>query len=90
MRYVLPCFSVVYHKWNRGYRKTYWEIEVNERRDRSILYVKRALTGQAKGKYGLGTKRSIEEYQDYVGLDFRNQKETKPRDNWRPPLAWNK
>lgn len=83
-----PTHSVVYHLWDREHRKTFWEIDVLKRRDRSIQYVKRVLRGEAVGTFALGTQRTIEDYEQYTGLDFKNEEETRPRKNWTAPAKY--
>jgi hypothetical protein len=62
-----PSESVVYHLWTRSYRNTFHEVEdarALEHRQQSLAGVKRQL---------IGFVRSIDEYQQHVGINFKAQ-----------------
>lgn len=81
-----PCFSVVYHLWDRSYRKTFWEHEIITERDKSIQLIKNIMNGVIiDEKYGLGSIRTINEFWDYLGVDFNKKKFTRKRKPWTLP-----
>lgn len=82
-----PRFSVVYHLWKRGYRKTFWEQDVISKRDESIQKVKDIIMGvdEPKTKYSLGNKRTVQEFWDYIGLNPHTQESIRPREPWTLP-----
>lgn len=84
-----PTHSVCYHLWKREYRKTYWDHDVIALRDKSIQLIKDIMSGKVKDeKYGMGTVRSWQEIQDYLGVEFDNQKFTRPHHPWKIPKNW--
>lgn len=86
---VSPTFSVVYHLWKREYRKTYWEHDVITQRDKSIRLVIDIMKGNVHDpKYGMGSVRSWQEIQDYLGIDFDNKKFTRPHQPWTLPQGF--
>jgi hypothetical protein len=82
-----PSESVVYHLWTRSYRNTFHEVEdarALEHRQQSLAGVKRQLIGnddddgrggvsRASDLLPLGFVRSIDEYQQHVGINFKAQ-----------------
>jgi len=81
-----PRFSVIYHLWKRDYRKTFWDHDISDERDKSIKKIKDIMTGKIiDEKYGMGNKRSWIEIQDYLGIDFEKQKFTRSRQPWKLP-----
>jgi len=76
-----PNRLVIYHLWSRGGRRTYsqdhddswWALDrISKERVASILG-----TGDAYsdlGIFGLGTKRSLQDYEQFSGIDFNHKK----------------
>lgn len=72
----------VYHHYGRDYRTTVWSddfIEKN-RPQKWYLYDKDSknrltniVTGKLKGAYGLGNKRTLNDYIDWCGVDYLNK-----------------
>ena len=55
-------------------------------RDKSIQKIKDIMTGKTREeKHGMGTVRTFKEYCDYLGIDFDNQKFTRPHQPWKLP-----
>jgi len=76
-----PSQTLIYHLWDRSYRHNFREIDVTEKEQQekdSLLRVKYFL-GMVedikeeleieKNKYGLGTVRTLEEYQKYLKIE---------------------
>lgn len=77
------------HKWSRKYRHTFWELfefghagASNRKKERDQAYARlRSLLNVPGNKisvsqhhrYGLGTKRTLLEYQRYAGIDMSKQ-----------------
>lgn len=81
-----PTHSVVYHLWKRDYRKTFWDHEITQERDRSIQKIKDIMTGKIKDlKYGMGNIRSWKEIQEYLGIDFNKRIFTRSNKPWKLP-----
>ncbi|KAF1334872.1 C transferase, partial [Globisporangium splendens] len=81
-----PGESIIYHLWTRSYRRVFQEIEVSETtawRTASQRYVKSLLLGgdnnqeptgsRSAGTYSLGSERSLEAYQQRIGVNFAKQ-----------------
>lgn len=84
-----PNFSVLYHLWDRTYRKTFFSIDNRALQKQSAAFVKQLLTGKVQDKeYGLGDKRTIWDFWQYVGLDPIEKKELIPKDKWKPPKSY--
>jgi len=65
----------IQHKWDRKYRKLIWDDkDMSQREKLSIQRYKDIFLGDYNGKYGLGYERTLEEYEIFSGIDFRNQK----------------
>jgi len=81
-----PTHSLVYHLWKRDHRKTFWNHNDDKKRQESVQKVKDILNGIiVDPKYGLGTKRSIQDYWNYIGVDFVSKKVLRPSDPWTLP-----
>jgi hypothetical protein len=79
-----PNMPVIYTNWDRKYRKTHFEDHrdwgsLNRRSHQRVHYL---LTGkkptdsaalQDIGKYGLGSIRTLQQYQRYSGVNFRKK-----------------
>ncbi|MFO0389798.1 MAG: GlcNAc-transferase family protein [Alphaproteobacteria bacterium] len=79
-----PNKPVIYHDWNRGKRKTHfsdhkdWTVQNNKSyaRVRHMLGVVQSVDTEITkdlNVYGLGTARTLEEYQEYSGVNFAAQ-----------------
>uniref|UniRef100_K3WGI2 procollagen-lysine 5-dioxygenase n=1 Tax=Globisporangium ultimum (strain ATCC 200006 / CBS 805.95 / DAOM BR144) TaxID=431595 RepID=K3WGI2_GLOUD len=81
-----PGESIIYHLWTRSYRRVFQEIEDNDTavwRTASQRYVKSLLLGGgnnqeptgsiAAGTYSLGSERSLDAYQQRIGVNFAKQ-----------------
>lgn len=75
-----PHQAVCYHYYDRDYRLTHWSGHINwevrdalsQQRVRRLLEMEPA-AGEEFGSYGLGTVRSLEEYEKFSGVDFKNR-----------------
>lgn len=98
-----PCETILWHDYVRADATKHWDdhTEANNTVQRwheldlvSKNKVKRLLAGEPVEQYGLGSKRTIQEYEEYAGLSFRLRKaqdytvrcEEPP--NPRAPLNW--
>jgi hypothetical protein len=82
-------YSVAYHLWKREYRKLFWEVDKTAIRDQSIQKVKDILSRNINDpKYGLGFKRTIEDYWNYAGVDWLTKTFTRPKKPWVMPKGW--
>lgn len=80
-----PTHSVLYHLWVRDYRKTFWDHNNDEIRKKSLEHVLNVLKGKKKNtKYGLGKIRSIDEFWNYLGVNFENKTFTRKKNPWKP------
>jgi len=71
------------HYYPRDYRFCYWDSDVDSQRepeiDRETMdkqsneRQKELYTGKLKGIYGVGKVRSIEDYKDFCGIDYKNK-----------------
>lgn len=80
-----PGETIVYHLWNRSYRNNFREIEIKNKKKiemesiNRVKYILKIIKNQEEinlneiEKYNLGNKRTIEEYQNYCGINFVNQ-----------------
>ena len=78
-----PVETIVWHDYVRGDAIKHWDDHIEaektlvswgERDLQSKNKVKRLLSGQAVGSFGLGTARSLAEYEAYAGLSFHLRK----------------
>ena len=75
-----PHRAVCYHYYERGYRLTHWSDHANwqlrdvlsQQRVRRLLEME-PIAKEDFGPYGLGTVRSLKEYERFSGVDFRGQ-----------------
>lgn len=74
-----PHQAPLQHKWNRSYRSTNWndlDTKPQERRCRE-LYQRivgiKPIDPNYAARYGMGTARSLEDYQAFSGIDFKNK-----------------
>ena len=75
-----PNIPLVYHNWKREYRPAHWEdvprAEILDRKSRKrVNHLLGIETGDTDSlvdleRYGLGTIRTLEEYQEFSGIDF--------------------
>jgi peroxiredoxin/predicted 2-oxoglutarate/Fe(II)-dependent dioxygenase YbiX/glycosyltransferase involved in cell wall biosynthesis len=76
-----PNKMFIFHDWDRSKRPTHFSDNKDwtKQNDRSVARVKHLLKAELSAdkkivaeldKYGLGTVRSLEEYQEYSGVDF--------------------
>jgi hypothetical protein len=71
----------VYHYWDRDRRTAHWECDADKKRHenwaalqtKSLARVRRVLSGEALGVYGVGGRRSIQDYADFCGVDYIKQ-----------------
>ena len=85
-----PRYSVLYHNWNRDYRKKYFSHEIAQQRIESVEKVKNIISGiETESPYSIGKKRSIEEIWDYFGLNPEKahtpEETTRQREPWILP-----
>lgn len=72
-----PSKVIVYHFYTRGGYNKIWKdknirkISWKEIEDKSKQKQKRVLTGIEQGIYGFGNVRSLQEYEDFVGINFK-------------------
>lgn len=72
-----PTDDLVYHFYGRGDHPKIWnddairKISWQEIQSMSYEKQKLVLCGIEKGPYGLGNKRNIKQYEDFVGIDFK-------------------
>ncbi len=78
-----PSEVLVWHDYVRAYAKRHWDDHTEAQqpaRDWSKLdapsreKIKRLLSGEAVESYGLGTVRSLADYETFAGLSFRERK----------------
>lgn len=77
-----PCTMLLYHIWSRDYRPTFWE-QLSDRTRRELetkgynrilhLLGLVATDNIEFGKYGLGTMRSLQEFEEFIGIDMKQQ-----------------
>lgn len=75
-----PHRAVCYHYYERDYRLTHWNDHagwqlrdvLSQQRVRRLLEME-PVEGERFGPYGLGTVRSLEEYERFSGVDFKNK-----------------
>lgn len=71
----------IYHYWKRDKRISHWDCLADKKRHEnwamlqtnSLARIKRVLSGQQTGVYGIGTHRSLQEYADFCGVDYKNE-----------------
>jgi hypothetical protein len=67
-----PHLAPLQHRWNRSYRRTNWQ-DINtatlESRGESVY--NRVISGEIKGKYGMGNVRNFSNYERYSGINFK-------------------
>ena len=73
----------IYHHYGNAYRTPIWsdhniedakQMKWWELDNLSRQRLKRIVTGEVKGAYGLGTQRTLEQYKEYCGIDYLNRK----------------
>ena len=78
-----PNEVLVWHDYVRSYAKRHWDDHTEEKqpaRDYSTLdipsreKIKRLLSNQSVGSYGLGPVRTLADYEAFAGLSFRERK----------------
>lgn len=82
-----PTHSIVYHLWSRDYRKVYYnEVDNLKKRNQSIKFIKNLLLGKIKDPIcTFGTKRTMKEFWNYIGVDFENKTFTRSHRPWKLP-----
>lgn len=82
--------SIAYHLWMRDYRKTFFQdLEKHDIRLQSVQWIKNIMTQkETHPKFSLGTKRSIQDFWNYLGVDFERQEFTRPHQPWKLPKGW--
>lgn len=74
-----PSRNVVYHLWSREHRPTFQESFTPERltkRAQNIQYIVDYLAQRLPTEvyhHSLGSSRSLSDFENYIGVDFRNQ-----------------
>ncbi|EGC31232.1 hypothetical protein DICPUDRAFT_89733 [Dictyostelium purpureum] len=78
-----PTKTIIFHLWNRDYRPTFRENKSDETIKIENHSKKRLLKlfglendnqiGEIESKYGLGATRTLENYSDFSGVDFKNK-----------------
>ena len=69
--------SFSYHEWSRGYRANFYANETI--RKKGIQWIQDILNEKIQDPvYGLGKIRTIQEYFDYAGVDFKKRIFTRP------------
>ena len=84
-----PCTTIAYHRWQRGYRPSFWDRDSKrrtlreERRDahrrqdvlRSLERVESVLNGSSRGEgWGLGTARTLKDYEMWSNVSIADRK----------------
>ncbi len=78
-----PCERIVWHDYVRSYATRHWEDhtktnkverEWGELDQRSKQKVQQLLAGQPVASHGLGSVRTLREYEEYAGLSFSQRK----------------
>lgn len=74
-----PNINILYHYYTRAEQKKHWSDHTNHHEYTHKSYQRlRCLIGQSKscdlGQYGLGSKRSLNEWTAYSGIDYINRK----------------
>ncbi len=78
-----PCETIVWHDYVRNHGIKHWDdhteanktgAEWSARDQHSKRKIRRLLSGQPLDAFGLGSARSIEEFEEYAGLSFRLRK----------------
>ena len=70
-----PYTQVSYHFYTRKGEKRHSDIDkewwkINEK---AMTHLKNILTGKVKGKFGLGSVRSLEDYKEFTEIDYLNR-----------------
>jgi Rps23 Pro-64 3,4-dihydroxylase Tpa1-like proline 4-hydroxylase/peroxiredoxin len=79
-----PNKAVIYHNWDRSYRKTHFADHIDWAQRNDLSYARiRHLLGTEKSndtaitkdidKFGLGQERTLQEYENYSGVNFSKQ-----------------
>ena len=71
----------MFHYWARDTRVSHWDCESDKKRHEnwaslklnSLARVKIILSGKQSGIYGIGSKRNIQEYANFCGIDYANE-----------------
>lgn len=88
-----PSQVIVWHEYTRAYRRKHWEDHRGDsgpawhHRDAvSRTRIRQLYDDQGGGHFGLGTERTLEEYEAYAGVSFRYRKvQDYTRQNFEPP-----
>lgn len=59
---------------NKKHYNTFSEDESSQRHKTAMEQLRKLIEGEDLGKYGLGTERTLEQYGQFAGLDFKNRK----------------
>jgi Glycosyltransferase (GlcNAc) len=88
-----PSRVMLWHEYTRADRRKHWDDHRGDRgpawHDRdaaSLARVRRLFEGSDVGRFGLGTERTLKEYEAYAGISFRHRKvQDYTRLNLEPP-----
>jgi hypothetical protein len=75
-----PHKAPMQHKWNRAYRKLNWNDQDTTSPEEHCKMLYHQIVGIQpgyNGKYGMGNARSLEAYEQFTGINFKNQTFTK-------------
>jgi hypothetical protein len=85
---VVPSYNIVYHRWSRDGRPVFWTLEKDAtERNMSLGRLHMIIEGLILGQEGLGTKRSLLEFERYTGLDLIQKKIVRDKP-YVPPHDW--
>jgi hypothetical protein len=80
-----PSRVIVWHEYPRAYRRKHWDDHLGdggpawyERDGASRERIRRLFDEPSFGRFGLGTDRTLEEYEAYAGISFRHRKVQDP------------
>jgi Glycosyltransferase (GlcNAc) len=88
-----PSPVIVWHEYTRAYRRKHWDDHQGDAgqawHDRDAVSrerIRRLFDEPSVGPFGLGTERTLEEYEAYAGISFRYRKmQDYTRQNLEPP-----
>lgn len=71
----------MFHYWDRKHRVSHWDCESDKKRHEnwaslkinSLSRVRKVLSGNQPGVFGLGTERTIQDYADFCGIDYAKE-----------------
>jgi [Skp1-protein]-hydroxyproline N-acetylglucosaminyltransferase len=81
--------SLAYHLWDRSYRSSHEVMRDENLRQQSVQWIKDIMLKRiTDGKYGLGHKRTVEDFWNYLGIDLEKKIFTRPHKPWHAPKGW--